>query len=253
MIYVLGDCFVRDLVHTNPSVYEHKNLMLRGIPGQGPFKVKNFKNMLSLIQESIDEGFMLPNYHQLYNKDMECSYFNVMEKCDHKEDYDKCYPYLKTLNKLNKDKRTIVFWFGHADNRDSRCTDENRKSFIENNVDFYINSIKQYMSPYFDNILIAEPFPIFVNLNQLDNQKPYMLEKLENEKIFISRLRKVAKENNLPIIITQEEILASAGVDFFDSLKTVPELYANAFMLPIDQQQRIMDLLYKKTLDFDKN
>lgn len=258
MIYVIGDCFVRDLGHTEwDKLSNKKDLVIRGHPGQGPFKFSNFLSILIQIQEFMERKIIPPSTHQLLYKNIFCMFYNPSVKCDHSPNndlpvnpeiwtLDKCKPFMDNLKKLQDEKNSIIFWFGHADNRDARCNDETRKEFMQNNINLYINNIKKFLGNHFTNIYIAEPFPIFINKWELEVPNASIHKKLKNEKVFLDYLRKACAENNIEILITQQEILDAAGVDFFDDANSVKEYYTDDMMLPISQQKNIWKLLCDK-------
>lgn len=249
MIYVIGDCFVRDLTHTMwDELLEKNNLVFRGHPGQGPFKFRGFNDILHQIKDFMKQEVIPVSNHQLFHKDIYCRFFNPESTCDHGQKYENCKPFIDKLKKLENKENSIIFWFGHADNRDARCNDETREDFMENNINVYIDNIKTVLGKDFKNIYIAEPFPIFINKWEMLEKDSIIHKKLANQERFLFYLRKKCAEENIQIVITQEEILKAAGVDFLDDLTNVPEYYATGHMLPIDQQKGIANMLFKKVL-----
>lgn len=108
-----------------------------------------------------------------------------------------------------KDNGIVFLWFGYVDIRTFLPKYKNASFVVEN----YINQIKEYFKT--SSIYIIEPLPQFTEM-MLKNVviSPYYTheERLEQNKEFLKHLHIMCKNNDIPIIITQKEILECLGV-----------------------------------------
>jgi len=109
-----------------------------------------------------------------------------------------------------ENKGIIIFWLGYVDIKDF--------VFVNSEKDYYeiLNSSILNIKKYFNNskIMFIEPIPQFnsfaPNKVQLKSELDYSLRVKQND-LFIKILKKVCKENNIEILISQNEIIECMG------------------------------------------